>query len=87
MAKIKIQNGPELECLQGSNMLEVLHRNEIFVENPCNGKGTCGKCRIRVLSGSVSPMSETERQRLKPEEIAAGHRLSCMTQVTGDCEI
>ena len=65
MAKINIQNGPELECLPGSNLLEVLHRNEIFVENPCNGKGTCGKCLVKVVSGNVSPMSETEKQRLK----------------------
>lgn len=87
MAIIKIGNGPVLTCEPGSILLEVLHRNEILVENPCNGKGTCGKCRVKVLFGEVSPMTETERKHLKPEEIAAGYRLSCMTAVLGDCEI
>ena len=87
MAKIRIKDLCELECERGRTLLEVLHQNRIFIENPCNGKGTCGKCLVKVLSGYVSPMSETEKQRMKPEEIVAGHRLSCMTSVIGDCEI
>lgn len=87
MAILKIQNGPSLECETGSNLLEVLRLGGVFMENPCNGKGTCGKCRVKVCSGSLSPVSETERRHLKPEEIAAGWRLSCAAAVAGDCEI
>ena len=69
------------------NLLEVLLERGIFVDNPCNGKGVCGKCKIKVLSGDVSPMSAEERMWLKEEEVAAGIRLSCMTKVYGDVEV
>ncbi|HBA62372.1 MAG TPA: ferredoxin, partial [Lachnospiraceae bacterium] len=59
----------------------------IFVENPCNGTGVCGKCKVHILSGECAPMSETEKGLLKDAEIESGIRLSCMTEVTGDIEI
>ena len=52
-----------------------------FVDNPCNGTGICGKCKVWVLSGKCSPMSETERELLIKEEIKEGIRLSCMTEI------
>lgn len=74
-------------CKNGENLLEALTENRIFVENPCNGTGTCGKCKVRILSGPVSEMSEAERRLLKKEEIESGIRLSCMTEVLGELEV
>jgi G3E family GTPase len=31
-------------------------------DNPCNGRGLCGKCKVRLIQGSLSAMSETERK-------------------------
>ena len=67
--------------------MEVLQGAGVFVDNPCNGKGICGKCKVRVLSGGVSAMTASEERLLKPEEIQRGIRLSCMTEVMGDTEI
>lgn len=68
------------------NLLNILLNEGVFVENPCNGTGVCGKCKVRILEGECSSMTGTERCLLKPEEIGAGIRLACMTEVRGELE-
>ncbi|MCL2352775.1 MAG: ASKHA domain-containing protein [Firmicutes bacterium] len=38
---------------EGAPLLEGARLAGVFAETPCGGKGTCGKCAARVLSGSV----------------------------------
>lgn len=54
---------------------------------PCGGKGTCGKCRVRVRAGSVSAPTAGEEDLLTAEELGRGVRLACQTQALGDCEV
>ncbi len=77
-------SGQVFSCVAGESLLQALLSQGIFVDNPCNGKGVCGKCRVRVLSGRLSPLTDTEKRFLKPEELEAGVRLSCMTTVQSD---
>ncbi len=78
MAKIFIkQLGKNFEYVPKKNLLQLLLENNIFVDNPCNGNGTCGKCKVRVLEGNLPPLSKGERKLLKEDEINAGIRLSC----------
>lgn len=37
-----------LEVESGSNLLDVLRRENYFIETPCGGRGVCGKCRVTV---------------------------------------
>jgi len=90
MVQIRIRGSEErILCEQGSGFLSVLLEKNVFVDNPCNGTGVCGKCKVRVYGAdaAVSKMEETERSLLKPEEIASGIRLACMTSVYGDIEV
>lgn len=52
----------------------------------CGGKGICGKCRIRFVSGVPLP-TNAERQFLSAEELRQGIRLACLTKPVKDCEI
>ena len=82
MASVTVmQTGRRLECLENANLLQTLLDAGVFVDNPCNGTGVCGKCKVRVVSGKCSPVSETERAILTQEEITEGIRLSCMTEI------
>ena len=87
MPKILIANGEELFCEKGKILLEALVEGNVFINNPCNGKGTCGKCRVKVLENGLSAIHATELRLLKAEEITAGIRLACMATVEGDCVI
>ncbi|AOY77496.1 ASKHA domain-containing protein [Clostridium formicaceticum] len=79
MPKIFIKNrNKAIEYMPDKDLLQLLLENEVFVDNPCNGKGSCGKCKIRFLEGKLPAISETEEKFLKQEEIHAGVRLSCL---------
>lgn len=72
-------------CEHGETLLTVLQKHEVFVDNPCNGTGVCGKCKVYVRSGNefLSALTETEKKHLKKEEIEQGVRLACMAVCTG----
>lgn len=48
----------------------------LAIDSTCGAKGTCGKCKVRVLSGH-EPISAADRKVFTEDEIAAGWRLSC----------
>lgn len=49
----------------------------------CGGKGRCGKCKVYV-TGELSPLTQAELTLLTQEEIDAGCRLACQTEVEGE---
>ncbi|HAR84520.1 MAG TPA: ferredoxin, partial [Clostridium sp.] len=54
MPKIFIkQLGKDFEYVPKKSLLQLLLENDIFVDNPCNGNGSCGKCKVRVLEGNL----------------------------------
>lgn len=65
------------------NVLELLRKKEILLESPCNGQGLCGKCKIRIVSGEVHPLTPQEERFLTAEERAQGVRLACLTVPRG----
>lgn len=88
MPKIFIkQLGKDFEYVPKKNLLQLLLENDIFVDNPCNGNGSCGKCKVRVLEGNLPPLSPTERKLLKEDEINAEIRLSCLVVPKEDITI
>lgn len=88
MPKIFIkQLGKDFEYVPKKNLLQLLLENNIFVDNPCNGNGTCGKCKVRVLEGNLPPLSKGERKLLKEDEINAGIRLSCLVVPEEDIKV
>lgn len=64
--------------------MDAARRAGIFIDAPCGGKGHCGKCRVKVLSGLHEFAGTT---LLTEEEMDAGIRLACLTTVEGDMEV
>ncbi len=54
---------------------------------PCGGKGLCGRCKIRIISGSVSLPSRAETGTLSPDELHTGFRLACQAEILGPVRI
>jgi uncharacterized 2Fe-2S/4Fe-4S cluster protein (DUF4445 family) len=77
----------EIETEEGSTILEALAAAGFGdLSAPCNGKGLCGKCRVRV-AGSLSLPEHPETKLLSGAEIASGLRLACRARIRGDAEI
>ena len=70
---------------EGITLLDALKNQGFNIETPCNGKGSCGKCR--VLIHDLIPYTSEERMHLSESEIDKGIHLSCMVKVIDDMEI
>lgn len=68
----------------GTLVTEALQRAGLEAMQPCGGQGRCGRCAVRVESGTVRRRSAL---RLSPEDVAAGYALACQTVVEGDAVI
>ncbi|NPV58135.1 MAG: DUF4445 domain-containing protein [Actinobacteria bacterium] len=79
--------GNEVACREGQALLEALREAGIGVESVCGGRGTCGKCRIRVLSGDAGSPTADELERLRRERAGDGLRLACQVVPRGDLTI
>ncbi|AEV67486.1 ASKHA domain-containing protein [Acetivibrio clariflavus] len=77
----------EINAQQGQNLLELLRKADIDISTPCNGNGTCGKCKVRILSGHLPNPSQNEIKVLGFNAIESGYRLSCCYAVRSDVEI
>jgi uncharacterized 2Fe-2S/4Fe-4S cluster protein (DUF4445 family) len=71
----------------GRTLLDHLAREERLLLSVCGGRARCGKCRVRIVSGAVTPLSDKERQLLSPEEIRVGFRLACSCSASLNCEV
>ncbi len=78
--------GRRAACRPGTDLLTIAREAGISISAVCGGKGTCGRCRVRVLEGDVSPLNETEREALG-SAADEGMRLACQTLVRGSAKV
>lgn len=79
MKKVKIFNEDiSFEVEEDVTLLEALVNHGHFIDNPCNGKGTCGKCKVKIHSGDPGEIGVSERKHIREKDEAEGIRLSCL---------
>jgi uncharacterized 2Fe-2S/4Fe-4S cluster protein (DUF4445 family) len=71
----------------GQTLLEAAQQMGVELLSICGGKGDCGKCRVKLLQGSASPLTEAEKGELTEQEQASGFRLACQTLPLSDLKI
>ncbi len=76
----------KLSFTKGESLLLLCKKAGFSLPASCNGKGTCGRCKVQFVKGAPLPQA-TERQKLTVEELRQGYRLACMTKPDQDCEI
>ena len=73
-----------VDVTAGENLLEVARKANVAIDAPCSGNGSCGKCRVRYISGELE---SGQTRHITDEDYAAGWRLSCCSKVTGDVTV
>ncbi|HWQ42255.1 MAG TPA: ASKHA domain-containing protein [Desulfosporosinus sp.] len=80
----------------GKTLLTASHELGVDIEAPCGTYKVCGKCKVKIETGyfekfgidskteHLSPLTEEEKNLLKPEEVDHGYRLACATEILGD---
>ena len=68
-------------------VLEALIGAGIFLRTDCGGKGSCGKCRVKMVAGTsegVAAPDESEIKILGQSDLSEGVRLACRLKISGD---
>jgi len=76
----KIHIAPQNKVIKAEKneiLSDVLIKAGIPLSTYCNKKGLCGKCLIKIMSGSYPPLSDLEKD----------YRLACQFRVTEDISI
>ena len=66
---------------EGTTVFNAAHWAGLPIESTCGGRGTCGKCGVRVDGGEAEPTPADHRHLA--DRLAEGWRLSCQCVVTG----
>jgi len=83
----KIENSPhDIKCQveSGETVLRAAERLGIAIDAPCAGNGTCGKCRVRLISGALEM---PQNPRLPYVDYEDMWRLACQSRVIGDAVV
>ena len=83
----QFENGAQevhFSAAPGSTILEAAKAANVAIDAPCNGNGSCGKCRVKLVSGDVTGM---QTGHISDADYAAGWRLGCATKPAGDITV
>src|SRR3990170_3642273 len=73
-----------VEVQVGENLLRAAMVAEVYINAPCAGEGTCGRCKVIVNKGEVETRAT---DKLTPEEKKEGYVLACLASVKSDLEV
>jgi len=82
-----LPSGATVSVDPGAPLLEAAASAGIGVNSVCGGRGTCGKCRARVVEGAVSGVTEAEKEHLAAEELERGIVLLCRRRTAGNAVV
>jgi uncharacterized 2Fe-2S/4Fe-4S cluster protein (DUF4445 family) len=74
-------------CAEGDTLLECARTLGVDLENLCGGAGSCGSCKVQVLAGQVSEVTDADEEFLTEQELAEGYRLACRAVPRSDCKV
>ncbi len=89
MPEVTIIYGAETKTVhaeEGALLGDVIAQSNLPLEQPCAGRGTCGKCKVLVEVGTAAP-DEIELKNLTQGEIALNNRLACRARIQGETRI
>ena len=81
MARVFVEPiGVTVEVSPDETLLAALRSAAVGVPVECAGRGTCGKCLVRLGSGELTEPTEAELRRIPEERRAQGWRLACQAR-------
>ncbi|MBA4383858.1 MAG: ferredoxin [Anaerolinea sp.] len=71
----------------GSSVLQAARDAGMAVNAVCGGNGTCGACKVKLISGDFSAITSTETAMHHKGSLPADERLACLTTVLSDGKV
>lgn len=85
-ANVCINNEKSFRIKKGEKLLSALSKNGVYLPAACGGKGNCGKCKIKILSGK-SILNSLEKAILTKEDQLDNFHLACQLKLREDLNI
>ncbi|NKB28222.1 MAG: NADH:ubiquinone reductase (Na(+)-transporting) subunit F [Rhodobacteraceae bacterium] len=85
-ARLTINGQTEVAAVTGRKLLATLNDNGVLIPSACAGAGTCGLCRVKVVSGGPQSLP-IEAARFTPAELRDGLHLACQVVLRGDMSV
>jgi len=76
----------EISVDPGSNLLASIRKAGIEISSPCNGRGKCGKCKVKITDPPQENL-ENHQKHIRQSELAEGVRLACQVTVQQDMQV
>jgi uncharacterized 2Fe-2S/4Fe-4S cluster protein (DUF4445 family) len=77
-------HGLRVPARVGDNLLDVIEAAGIKTAAPCGGQGRCGRCRVKITSGTVRRRRSPSITRAEERE---GWALACQATLRGDVAV
>jgi uncharacterized 2Fe-2S/4Fe-4S cluster protein (DUF4445 family) len=77
----------KLSVAEGMNLLDAVRAAGVAIEAPCDGTGTCGKCKAKITAGTDEAFREDAHQFVTEAERKAGWVLACQTAIHGNLQV
>lgn len=75
-----------IDIKENKTILQLLQDEGIYLSATCGGRGDCGKCKIKVLTGNLQ-ITKEDRKFFSKKELQAGFRLACTAFPQKDLEV
>jgi uncharacterized 2Fe-2S/4Fe-4S cluster protein (DUF4445 family) len=79
-------SGKSVRVPTGVSVFDAASWNGIAIDSTCGGHGTCKKCKVQVLEGTV-PVGRLDSRAFDAQQLADGWRLACIANATCDLRI
>jgi len=80
---LRFEDGVETRVPAGTTLFDAASWNGIAIDSTCGGHGTCKKCKVRIVEGSV-PVGSIDPRAFEPDELKEGWRLACRAEAHED---
>ncbi|MCK1993453.1 2Fe-2S iron-sulfur cluster-binding protein [Peribacillus muralis] len=87
MPYVTVYERGTFEVEQGKKLVLALEDNGVNILHRCGGKAKCTTCRVEILAGDFSEVTNDEKKSFEEKGIEDQLRLSCQIYVNGDIAI
>lgn len=88
MPEVRLENIGTITCDEGRRLVLGIEDAGIDILHRCGGNARCATCRVEVVAGEPSPITEAEERRLSELRTRKETtRLACQVRVLGDLDV
>lgn len=79
--------GRRISIEAGVTLLDAARQAGVALSADCGGNGTCGRCKVRLMSGILTPPTANEIKRLGQDMVKRGWRFACQAKAESDIKV